>query len=319
MSSHRTDWFKDAGWGVFCHYLADTASNSQPIDLTPDGWNRRVAAFDVSGFADQIESARARYCFLTIGQNSGFFCAPNATYDGYVGITPSKCSERDLIADLSDELGRRGIPLLVYLPAGAPAADPIAVERLGWEWGYEGGWPHGHEVRTYNRLLDFQLKWESVIIEWSERWGSQVRGWWVDGCYFADEMYRDCDPPNFASFADAMRAGNPDSIVAFNPGVKYPIITLTQEEDYTAGEINECEQVQCEGRWVGGAQWHMLSYLGETWGRGEPRYTDAQAIGFTQDAMAQEGVVSWDVPIQHSGLIPEPFAAQLRALGKEIG
>ena len=316
---HRTDWFKDAGWGVFCHYLADTASNSQPLDMTVDDWNRRVDAFDVTGFADQIESARARFCFVTVGQNSGFFCAPNATYDSYVGLEPSKCSRRDLVGDIADELARRGVSLLVYVPAGAPAADPIAMERLGWEWGYEGGWPNGHEVRTYNRLVDFQLKWESVLVDWSERWGSKVRGWWVDGCYFADEMYRDPDPPNFASFADAMRAGNPDSIVAFNPGVLYPIITLTQEEDYTAGEINECEKAQCEGRWVGAAQWHMLSYLGETWGKGQPRYTDAQALGFTQDAIAHEGVVSWDVPIQPSGLIPEPFIAQLRAIGGGIG
>ncbi len=316
--SHRTDWFKDAGWGVFCHYLADTPSNADPIPMTPDTWNRQVDAFDLAGFGAQIESTGARFCFVTVGQNSGFFCSPNETYDGFVGIQPSKCSRRDLIADLSDELKRRGVEMLVYLPAGAPAADPIAVERLGWEWGYEGGWPHGHEVRTYNRLVDFQLKWEAVIDEWSQRWGSKVRGWWIDGCYFADEMYRDPEPPNFGSFADAMRAGNPDSIVAFNPGVKYPIVTLTQEEDYTAGEINEVEQVECTGRWVGAAQWHMLSYLGATWGKGKPRYTDEQAAGFTRDAIAHEGVVSWDVPIQPSGLIPEPFAAQLRAIGQAV-
>jgi len=316
--SHRTDWFKDAGWGVFCHYLADTPSNADPIPMTPDTWNRQVDAFDLAGFGAQIESTGARFCFVTIGQNSGFFCSPNETYDGFVGIQPSKCSRRDLIADLSDELKRRGVEMLVYLPAGAPAADPIAVERLGWEWGYEGGWPHGHEVRTYNRLVDFQLKWEAVIDEWSQRWGSKVRGWWIDGCYFADEMYRDPEPPNFGSFADAMRAGNPDSIVAFNPGVKYPIVTMTQEEDYTAGEINDVAQVECTGRWVGAAQWHMLSYLGATWGKGKPRYTDEQAAGFTRDAIAHEGVVSWDVPIQPSGLIPEPFAAQLRAIGQAV-
>jgi len=317
--SHRTDWFKDAGWGVFCHYLADTASNSEPIPMTPDDWNRQVDAFDLGGFGAQIESTGTRFCFVTIGQNSGFFCAPNGTYDSLVGIAPSKLSRRDLIGDIADELKRRGVEMLVYLPAGAPAADSIAVERLGWEWGFEGGWPGGWQTRTGKRLADFQLKWEAVIEDWSMRWGSKVRGWWIDGCYFADEMYRDADPPNFASFADALRAGNPDSLVAFNPGVLYPIITLTQHEDYTAGEINEVEQVQCAGRWVGGAQWHMLSYLGVTWGKGEPRYSDELAAGFTRDIIAHEGVASWDVPIQKSGLIPEAFVAQLRAIGKAIG
>ena len=35
-----------------------------------------------------------------------------------------------------------------------------------------------------------------------------VWGWWIDSCYFADEMYRNPKPPNFQSFAAAtVRAG----------------------------------------------------------------------------------------------------------------
>ncbi|MEI6500227.1 MAG: hypothetical protein WCP21_04280, partial [Armatimonadota bacterium] len=212
----------------------------------------------------------------------------------------------------------RGVDLLVYAPAGSPAADPIAMEKLGWEWGYEGGWPNGYSVRTGKRLAEFQLKWEAVLSDWSRRFGDKVRGWWIDGCYFADEMYRHPDAPNFFSFADSMRAGNPDSIVAFNPGVLYPIITMTEAEDYTAGEINECDQVKCEGRWVEHAQWFMLSYLGQTWGKGPIRYSDEQALGFTKDAIAHEGVVAWDVPIQPSGLIQPEFVEQLVAIGKGL-
>ena len=51
------------------------------------------------------------------------------------------------------------------------------------------------------RLAEFQRKWEAVIREWSLRWGKSVSGWWIDGCYFADQMYRFDDEPNFASFA----------------------------------------------------------------------------------------------------------------------
>jgi hypothetical protein len=208
--------------------------------------------------------------------------------------------------------------LLVYVPAGAPAADPIAIEKLGWEWGYEGGWPGGWQTRTGKRLAEFQLKWEAVIRDWSTRFGTKVRGWWIDGCYFSDEMYRFPEPPNFQSFGAALRAGNPDAIVAFNPGVKYPIIRLTEEEDYTAGEINEVDRVQCEGRWLDGAQWFMLSYLGETWGKGVPRFTDEQVIATTKDIIAHEGVVAWDVPIKPEGLIRQEFADQLVAIGRGL-
>ena len=77
------------------------------------------------------------------------------------------------------------------------------MQRLGWEWGFEGGWPHGHAVRTGKRLAEFQQKWEEIIRDWSLRWGDKLRGWWIDGCYFADAMYRFPDPPNFESLAAA--------------------------------------------------------------------------------------------------------------------
>ncbi len=64
----------------------------------------------------------------------------------------------------------------MYLPSGAPAADPIAMEKLEWKWGFEGGWPEGNTVRTGERLVSFQLKWQAVVQEWLLRWGKQIRG-----------------------------------------------------------------------------------------------------------------------------------------------
>ncbi len=233
-----TQWFANCGWGVFCHYLGAPPSSDGGAELTAEIWNQQVDAFDVEGLAKQLETIGAPYFFITIGQNSGHFLAPNATYDKFVGIEPSKCSRRDLVADLYEALHPRGIQLLVYLPSGAPAAEPVAVERLGWEWGFEGSWPNSWGTqRTAKRLAEFQEKWEAVIREWSKRWGSRVRGWWIDGCYFADEMYRHNESPNFQSLAAALKAGNPDSLVAFNPGVLTPVICHTEYEDYTAGEI----------------------------------------------------------------------------------
>ena len=305
-----TDWFRDCGWGVFTHYLTDK-------DMSAETWADQVDRFDVDRLADNLASVGAPYYIMTIGQNSGHFCSPNATYDELVGVRPSKCSRRDLIADLHEATSRHGIPLLVYLPSGAPAHDTVAMERLGWEWGYEGGWPNGHEVRTGKRLAEFQRRWEAIVREWSERWGSRVCGWWVDGCYFADEMYRHEDAPNFGSFAAAMKAGNPDSIVAFNPGVKVPVVCHTEHDDYTAGEISNAFP-ECPGRWVDGAQYQVLSYLGPTWGQGPVRFPDEFVIGYTKHVTSHQGVVTWDVPIQPDGAIPEPFLRQLTALGNAL-
>jgi hypothetical protein len=49
-----------------------------------------------------------------------------------VGVEPSasKCARRDLVAGLAAALQRRGIRLIVYLPAGAFGGDPAAVKGL---------------------------------------------------------------------------------------------------------------------------------------------------------------------------------------------
>ena len=312
--SHRTDWFHDAGWGVFTHYLSGIALKGQP--QTVDAWNDVVDRFDVNGLADQLASVGAKYYVITIGQNSGYYIAPNATYDKIVGISPSKCAKRDLVSDLYAALHLKGIRLMVYLPSGAPDRDPEAMKALGWKngkyplWKYPKGGPNGGD----DRLVGFQKKWQAIIRDWSMRWGTKVCGWWFDGCYFPIAMYEHPDPPNFESFAAAARAGNPDSIVAFNPGVQNPITCLTPVEDYTAGEINDAAKVVCPGRWLDGAQYHMLSFLGPYWAQSPPRYTNQQVIDITRGITQKGGVVTWDVPIQPSGLIAQPFIRQLNAL-----
>jgi len=317
-----TEWFAACGWGVICHWLGASPSSDGGAELTAEMWNRRVDAFDVERLGRQLQTAGASHLLITIGQNSGHYMAPNHVYDQYVGIQPSKCSRRDLVADLYDELHGRGIELMAYLPSGAPAADPVAVARLGWEWGYEGEWPEAwHTRRTGKRLAAFQIKWERIIREWSTRWGAKVRGWWIDGCYFADEMYRHDDEPNFRSFAAALKAGNPEALVAFNPGVTIPVICHTRYEDYTAGEV-DVHLPECPGPWVERdghkARYHVMPYLGQDWGKGDPRLTDREVVDYTKHVTSKGGVVTWDVPIDHGGLIPAAFIEQLAVVGKAV-
>jgi hypothetical protein len=144
----------------------------------------------------------------------------------------------------------------------------------------------------------------------------------MDGCYHADDMYRFDDEPNFASLAWALRAGNPDRIIAFNPGAILPVISVTEHEDYTAGELTQALHL---GRWtsegyrplagsVDGAQCHLLTFLGEFWGVGEPRFTDDLVRGYTRHVNGCGAVVTWDVPVSAGGRIPQVFVDQLRSI-----
>ncbi len=310
----NTDWFHQARWGLLTHYLADSASNLQPIDLTPDDWNRRIDAFDADGLAHQLADQGVPYFFITLGQNSGFYLSPNATYDEITGIRPSKCSRRDLIADLARAFAPYGIRLMVYLPGQAPASDAVAKARL--------------EGEDDARHATLQRHWEAVVREWSLRWGRSVHGWWIDGPYDAP-AYQHPEEPNYRSFAAALKAGNPDSLVAFNNGLRTPLYSLTECDDYTPGEIErdlsvapghlpDFSRLAPYNRFLDGAQLHVLTIMGEWWGKGPVRFPDELTIGYTKFINQRGGVVTWDVPLTRAGLIEEAFLPQVAALGRAL-
>ncbi len=307
-AEYRAEWMKKAKWGVMSHFLADWKSREIGEKITVDTWNKLVDQFNVDSLAAQLNSAGAGYYIFTIGQNSGYYDSPNSTYDKIVGIYPSKCSKRDLISDLADALNKYGIKLIVYLPSGAPAGDKKACEALQWKNG-----PY--------RNKEFQIHWQNIIKEWSLRWGKKVSGWWFDGCYWPSTMYRSCQAPNFESFAEAARAGNPESVVAFNPGVVYRSISLTPYEDYTGGETDKPDRISVKRTFDGvidGAQLHYLSFLGERWGTGSPRFQTGQVIEWCKNVINEGGAITWDVPIEVSGKLSEPFMEQLREIGKTL-
>ena len=304
----RAAWMQDQRyrWGVMTHYLADWQARAHNLNMNVDLWNKMIDGFDADGMAHRLESVGAGHYQLSIGQNSGYYLSPNSAYDSITGVHPSKCSRRDLVADFYEPLHRRDIKLMVYLPSGAPAQDHAAVASLEWSNG-----PY--------RNNEFQLKWQQIIEEWSRRWANKVVGWWFDGCYFPNSMYRSLTAPNFASFAAAARAGNPRSCVAFNPGVIYRMLSMSPDEDFTAGEIDKPEMVairRAANGCIDGTQIHMLSFLGERWGFGNPRFTSEQVVGYTKTILEAGGSVTWDVPVDLDGTIRQPFLDQLSALGK---
>jgi hypothetical protein len=303
----RAAWMKEARWGIMVHYLADWRARTDSIKMSPEKWNELVDRFNADSLAEQIKSTGAGYLIFTIGQNSGYYLSPNKTYERLTGIT-NKISKRDLIADLSDALRKRGLKFIVYLPSGAPNGDSVAKKKLEWT---NGPYPN----------KEFQQNWEAIIKEWSLRWKTKIDGWWFDGCYWPNIMYRNETTPNFKSFADAARAGNRDAVVAFNPGVVHRILSLTPYEDYTAGENDKPELISIRRAYNGkvdGKQIHALSYLGRTWGMGDPRFAPGQIIEWSKSIIQEGGAITWDTPVQNNGLINFAFMQQLKVLGDDL-
>lgn len=308
LGTGRARWMQDPryAWGVMTHYLADWQARVHKLEISVDQWNKLVDGFNVEGMASRLEQAGVGHYQMTLGQNSGYYLAPNSTYDRLVGESPSRCSRRDLVADLYEALKKPDIKLMVYLPSGAPGQDKTACAKLQWE---RGPYPN----------KEFQQNWEQVIADWSRRWGGKVAGWWFDGCYWPNTMYRSLRPPNFFTFAAAARAGNGQSAVAFNPGVITRLIGISPDQDFMAGETNDPEQVNVHypaAGTVDGVQIHMLCFLGKTWGMGEPRFETEKVVEYTKKIRDYGGSVTWDVPVELDGTIRPEFMKQLEALGK---
>lgn len=287
----NTQWLRDAKWGVFSHYLVHMPSASVPEGMTGELWNRKVNSFEPHVLAQQLFDAGASYYFITIGQGGGYFCSPNAAYEHLLGPSGGKLSNRDLVADVAHELSKKNIRTCVYLPAFAK-----------------------------DNAQD-QASWQAVIKEWSQRWGTAISAWWIDGLYTA--------PGQFKAFTDAFKEGNPNAIIAYNPGPvgmnRDQLMPATEYEDFLAGEVDyflpTCGTRVFDGKQyylgpdISGDQLHFLSFLGAWWGTGEPRFSADLIIAWTKHINAHGGTVTWDVPVSDKGHIADNYLQQLKALG----
>jgi len=338
MKSNRAAWMR-GNFGLMTHWLyqpVDTAVAEGSVEERVSEWNKRVDDFDVDALVEQLARTGAKWFILTIGQNTGFYCSPNPVYDELTGAALSKCSKRDLFRDLALAAQKKGIKALAYIPSGAPDRDFDACLKLGWQDGYfrDEDWraitmPDGVRARRPNhRLADFQKKWERILACWSEAWGELCAGWFVDGVYFADQMYMFEKDPNFRSLAAALRAGNPNAAICFNHGILRvdQQEVLTEEEDYTSGELNRFLVIpfgwgkaseDTKNAYVDQAQMQFLNFLGTNWGQGTaPRLPDDLTIAWTRYIMENNASVTWDVPTSREGQIPESFVSTLSKINK---
>ncbi len=298
----NTDWFQQAGYGVFVHYLASLQNNPEKVHSLgkETSWDECVRDFDTERFADAMAEAGAGYVIFTVMQVARFMIAPNATFDRISGYTPGEaCATRDLIEDLYQSLHKRNIPLMLYWTGDGPRAD----EKAGPAYGC------GDPVAT-----DFVRKWADTFREYGERYGEKVAGIWCDGCY----SFIGYDDEKLGILAQGLRAGNPKRIIALNPGVDPEVRAYTPHEDYTCGEQNVFSEVPVQ-RFLNGEQWHILSFLSKTWW-GEPGtgYGKSELADYVFDVHQRGGVVSIDAALFRDGSLDRSQIELLKAVRREL-
>ena len=297
----NTDWFQQAGYGVFVHYLAGLQNSREQIHSLgrETSWDECVREFDTERFADTMAEVGAGYVIFTMMQVRREMIAPNATYDRLTGYQPGEaCATRDLVEDLYQSLSRRNIPLMLYWTGDGPRADPQGAAAFGWQ----------QPVTT-----EFVEKWASVVREYGERYGDKVVGWWVDGSY----PFIGYDEEKLGIVARALKAGNPNRIIGLNRGVDPQVMSYTPHEDYTCGEQNRFLDMPVE-RFLDGEQWHVLSFMGSGWGQPGSQYTKRELAEYVFDVHQRGGVVSIDVLLFRDGSLDRSQVEVLKAVRQEL-
>ena len=298
VNNTTTDWFHNSKYGIFVHYLYTTKEDFE--------------SFNAQAFAAAVNETGAKYAVITLGQNSGYFCSPNAAYEQYIGVQAGTfCSTRDIPMEAADALAQYGIKLMLYLPSQGPSAagDDIPLALGATERHDETNW-------FINKI--YAERWSQVIREWAVRYGGKVAGWWFDGFYEATGYTGAMADYVSKLYKDACRAGNASSLVAFNQGVMNGFIKpATAVCDYTAGEENSFEFYP-SARFYAGAQWHILSYLGSWWGATDLKYESGYLPEYASKVLASGGVITFEIHINADGSFSKVQTDELQLVKKEI-
>ncbi len=233
-------------FGVFNHFLYGNPGSEMPKGADLTDWNARCELFDVERVAKELHDVGAGYYFITLMQGRKYMCAPNATFDEIAGTKPGEaCARRDLVADLYEALSKYDIDLYLYYTGDGPYKD----EAIGRKFGF-------NEPRK-DVSLSFAEKWAAVLEEYAVRYGEKVKGWWIDGCY----DYFAYDQEKLTPYYNAVKKGNPSTLVTMNNGVKDDLYRWYEKEDFTSGEFNDFTCIPT-GADIGGSVPHILAPLG---------------------------------------------------------
>lgn len=310
----RAHWMS-GHYGLMVHWLAP----GPPAEHGPTvhDLNTAVDRFDVPHFLHDFAQTKAQWLIFTIGQNTTYYCSPNATLDRLAG--PGHCSHRDLVLEIAQGVHTQGKRFIAYLPAEVDAPEVL------------------HEPFAWNPAdqSEFQRRYCAFIREYAQRFGKLLNGWWFDGCYTWPVF------PNSARhwplWTAAARAGNPAAALAFNDGSlccgnDQPI---APDQDYLSGETEVLRDGKlqlgrqadaplylptsrfCEGT---RCQWHSLVPIDAFWAHGKPgpmeppRYTDQDLDAFLHNCLSVGGAVTLNVGIYQEGGLGTETLVQLQRI-----
>ncbi|MBQ8163251.1 MAG: alpha-L-fucosidase [Clostridia bacterium] len=296
----RTDWFSEAGFGLFVHWT----THSLPECGEKKSYQDAVRDFQLDKFVEQVVNSGAKFLFFTTSWAKMMLPFPLDELDE---IVPDHTCERDLIGELSDALDKHGIKLLIYFN-GDGSQDPLWQEATGFKED-----PKKHAEYCYKIT-------EAI----SKKYGKRLSGWWIDCCYEPGICNGTGVRYDYERYAKALRSGNEDSIVAFNFRGTCPWGSVWGKDiaDYQAGEENDISFLPTSRfSGEGDTQWFALCWMDEFWvhekeGEPTPQHSNQNVLDYVNAIKEKGGVFAYNCAVYQEGLIADKTYDQLKWLNK---
>ncbi|HTL17953.1 MAG TPA: hypothetical protein VL793_11995 [Patescibacteria group bacterium] len=325
----NTNWMLRAKYGIFMHYQyrillgCSIRTNPQfpaPSQMTADGWNRFVEGFDARKFSEQMASAKVGWVLFCLDDHYfAWSCAPNKTFDKFTGYASGeKCSRRDLILDIADELNAKGIRLIVYFAGlNGYMKDPKVLAGLADSPASRG---------TFNERqapsAECRRRRLAVLKEYADRYRDKIAGWWFDG---VERNSYNGEADNWRTIERIVREPNPRAVIAFSYGGNEQACVAPGVDDFTGGDTWSKQDLQklvpSKLPAQNGIRWHGKIFCGNVYhGQGDGnQFGDEELIEWVKTCNREGGVCTLDWPFDPAtGLLKEFGIAQLKRIARSV-
>jgi hypothetical protein len=270
--------------------------------------------FDIDAFMKQIDQLTSiNHVMINIGRGhqASWYSSPYPEMEAIMGhdLFP----KRDFFGEMVNALKARNLNVLVYFSVtGMDSGYLTKAQMAKWKaYLASAGLTHNEGVA---QIMEY----------YSLKYGDKIDGWWID------RLSSNISPADQSRFATALRAGNPNAMVAMHTKVGYPIRQGTPECDYTAGHpvpmktqppwtlanVAMVENIEA-GPWIdqngkpdkseGTALGAIFMPFQANWRDGDAGFPTDQAIEWTTRVMDAGGMYTWAVARVGNGFATPQF------------
>jgi hypothetical protein len=284
VNPSRAAWM-EGGWGVRI--------------LLPGGDREELSSFEIEGFAAQIKQLDSiSWVMLNVTQGAcgSLYTAPHPELEKHVH--PAMAPSRDLLGEMIKELKKSNVKILVYYASEGPAKVKKWTHHL--EYMVQGSFENWDKYCESLKMTSKEAIADRIIKFYSLKYGEDIAGWWFDHAGHADTEL----------FADAARAGNPNSVISFNAGHTGQVARGAIQEDVAFGHPTPIvrQSASWEGNmsmirtienshYVDGVLGHMFIPMQKGWWKQDPVFTTEMAVDWTLRVVEAKGAYTWAVAL----------------------